>query len=494
MTIHRRHFIQTTLGAAAALGVAHRGFAATEFADIRVAQIGFRGQGSGHIKSLADAGNHVVALCDVDEQVLQNKVEELKGKGRTVDAYTDFRKLLERKDIDAVSIATPNHTHALIAISAAQAGKDVYVEKPVSHNVWEGRQIVAAARKYGRLIQTGTQSRSSAGIRSAVEFVQSGELGPIRYALATCYKPRLSIGKLDKPLAIPESVDYDLWCGPAEKVDLYRPQLHYDWHWDYNTGCGDLGNQGIHQMDIARWFLGEKSLAPRVFSVGGRVGYEDAGNTPNTQIIFHAYEQAPLVFEVRGLPRAQRFQENGWKDEMDRFRGSDIGVIVQCEKGYVNVPNYSQAVIYDNAGEVVKSFDEGGRHHENWLKAVAARDPKLLSADIQEGHLSSALCHTGNVSYRVGKKAKTAEIAERVAANELLANSFDRMLGHLRANGVDVDGDAVLTCGEWVTVDPKSEELSGADGAAEMQTRKYRQPFDVPNLQRDLSAQAASAG
>jgi predicted dehydrogenase len=456
MTIHRRHFIQTTLGAAAALGVARRGLAATGLGDIRVAQIGFRGQGSGHIGNLAAAGNHVVALCDVDEQVLKNKVDELKAEGRTVDAYTDYRKLLERKDIDAVSIATPNHTHALIAIAAAEAGKDVYVEKPVSHNVWEGRQIVAAARKNGRCIQTGTQSRSSKGIRQAVEFVQGGELGAVRYALATCYKGRPGIGKLSEPLKIPESIDYDLWCGPAEKRELYRPQLHYDWHWDFNTGCGDLGNQGIHQMDIARWFLGESTLAPRVFSVGGRVGYDDAGDTPNTQIIFHAYERAPLVFEVRGLPRAKRFQGDNWKDRMDQYRGCDIGVIVQCEKGYVLVPNYSQAVVFDNSGEEIKRWDEGGRHHENWLKAVAARDPKLLAADIQEGHLSSALCHAGNVSYRVGKKARLGEIAERVAGNELLAVSFDRMLGHLRANDVDVDGDVQLTCGEWIEVDPKT--------------------------------------
>jgi hypothetical protein len=150
--------------------------------------------------------------------------------------------------------------------------------------------------------------------------------------------------------------------------------------------------------------------------------------------------------------------------------------------------------VFDNSGEEIKRWDEGGRHHENWLKAVAARDPKLLAADIQEGHLSSALCHAGNVSYRVGKKARLGEIAERVAGNELLAVSFDRMLGHLRANDVDVDGDVQLTCGEWIEVDPKTEQISGAKGAAELVTREYRKPFEVPNLERDLSTQAAAAG
>ena len=183
--------------------------------------------------------------------------------------------------------------HALIAIAAAQAGKDVYVEKPASHDIWEGRQMVQAARQNNRIMQCGTQSRSSTSLKEAVAFVHGGELGKIQYALGTCYKPRPSIGKLDKPLAIPSTIDYDLWCGPAAKEDLYRPNLHYDWHWDFNTGNGDMGNQGIHQMDIARWFLGEDALAPRVISIGGRLGYEDAGNTPNTQIVYLDYPSRP---------------------------------------------------------------------------------------------------------------------------------------------------------------------------------------------------------
>jgi predicted dehydrogenase len=501
MTIHRRHFIQSSLGAAAAVGLASRVGTAAETADIRVAQIGFRNQGSGHIGAL---GKHVVALCDVDEQVLQNKVDELKAKGQQVDAFTDYRKLLERKDIDAVSIATPNHTHALIAIAAAQAGKDVYVEKPVSHNIWEGRQLAAAAKRYGRIIQTGTQSRSSPSLKDAVAFVQSGELGPIRYAIGTCYKPRPSIGKSETAFKFPSYVQRDLWLGPAADEPFYRPEKnsqggaygynpHYDWHWDFNTGAGDLGNQGIHQMDIARWFLGEKGLAPQVYSVGGRLGYEDAGNTPNTQVIYHGYEKAPLLFEVRGLPCSKEFQQSGqWGGNMDKYRGSGVGVIVQCENGYVVVPSYSEARAYDNKGQEIKKWHGGGEHHENWLKAIAASDPTLLNAPIQEGHVSTALCHAGNVSYRVGKPAPTKEIVERIAGNDLLTNSVDRMLGHLRANGVNVDDGAVLTQGEWLAIDPATEEFVGNDAAKALRSREYRKPFVVPDVESELASQSAA--
>ena len=276
---------------------------------IRVAVIGLNGRGQSHMQGFRD---QLVAACDCDEAVLNQRTKDL-----DIERFVDFRKLLERKDIDAVSIATPNHTHSLIGVMAAQAGKDIYCEKPVSHNVWEGRQLSNAADKYGRIIQCGTQSRSSPSLKEAVEFVRNGELGKVKYAVGTCFKPRKGIGKLDSPLTIPSDVNYDLWCGPAEKRSLYRPRLHYDWHWDFNTGNGDMGNQGIHQMDIARWFLGYQTVSPRVLSIGGRLGYEDAGDTPNTQTVIHDYPGAPLIFETRGLPKAKEFQSNNWGGNMD---------------------------------------------------------------------------------------------------------------------------------------------------------------------------------
>jgi len=494
MTVSRRDFLATTAATAATLSVAgvNRAFA-SDVADIRVAQIGFNGQGRGHLRAL---GNNVVALCDVDEKVLSNKADELKGKlGRKLETYTDFRKLLENKNIDAVSIATPNHTHAMITVAAAQAGKDVYVEKPASHNIWEGRQMIAAARKYDRIIQCGTQSRSSPSLKAAVEFVQSGQLGDIKYALGTCYKPRKGIGKSDKAFKFPKWIDRDLWLGPAADEAFYRPvknshgdyNPHYDWHWDFNTGNGDMGNQGIHQMDIARWFLGEDSLAPRVMSIGGRLGYEDAGNTPNTQIVYQAYEKAPLIFETRGLPRSKAGHKS-WGDSMDRFRGSKIGVIVQCENGYVLVPSYTKAMAMDNQGNVIKEWSGGGGHHDNWLSAVASRDRTKLNAEIRVGHLSSSLCHTGAISHQVGEPKVAAEIAEYVKADELLSISFDRMASHLRANGVDIDNEAeALTLGPWLEVDTVAETITNNKAANQLRNRDQRKPFAIPELEGDVA-------
>ncbi len=488
MAISRRQFLGTSAAATAAVWSASwtKSVFAQDTADIRIAVVGFNSQGHGHIEA---SHRNIVALCDVDERVLDKTAKEMADKyDRKVEKFTDFRQLLERNDIDAVSVATPNHIHAWVAVLAAQAGKDVYVEKPASHNIWEGRQMVAAARQHNRVIQCGTQSRSSPSLKEAVEWVQGGGLGKILYAIGTCYKPRQSIGKIHRPLEIPKHIHYDLWCGPAEKKDLYRPKLHYDWHWDWNTGNGDMGNQGIHQMDIARWFLGEPALAPRVISVGGRLGYEDAGNTPNTQVVFLDYEKAPLIFETRGLPRSKADQKR-WGDSMDVYRGSDVGVVVQCEKGHVLVPNYTSVEAYDRQGRSVKRWstdhDALKTHQDNWLSAIAARDPSRLNAEIHEAHLSSSLCHMGGISHQLGQPARMGEIMEHVAANDLLANSVDRMAGHLRANGVDVDsGDGAVTLGPWLGLDPATEKFIDNGDANNLRSRsRQRDGFAVPDIE-----------
>lgn len=483
MAVSRRKFIATaatTVGAVSLTNV--RSAFASDAKNLRVAVIGVKGRGRSHVNSLS---KNVVAICDVDEKILETRAAEFgKQLGRKLETCVDYRELLQRDDIDAVSIATPNHTHALITIAAAKAGKDVYVEKPVSHNVWEGRQMVAAAKKYDRIIQCGTQSRSNPGLQAAVEFVRSGKLGKIQYALGTCYKPRKSIGKLSQPLSIPESLDYDLWCGPAEQRDLYRPQLHYDWHWDFNTGNGDMGNQGIHQMDISRWFLGEQSLAPRTISIGGRLGYEDSGNTPNTQVVFHDYKAAPLIFETRGLPRSKAGQSD-WSNSMDRFRGSGVGVIVQCEDGHVLVPSYHDAIVYDRNGKVVKEWHGGGNaHHANWLNAIAARDASLLTGHILEGHLSSALCHVGGVSHLLGEKQVSRDIAKSISSNALLSSSFDRMASHLRANQIDIDSeDSALTLGPWLELDTTTEVFASEDANRLRQRGSQRAAHAVPDVE-----------
>jgi predicted dehydrogenase len=431
ITTSRRRFLTQT--AAASTGVFY--IAKTSWAQkspgdtLQVAVIGFGGRGSSHIsgyKGLKKEGVQVAALCDVDRGVLGKHVQAFDQDGHKVLAYTDMRRLFENKDIDAVSIATPNHWHALASIWAMQAGKDVYVEKPVSHCVWEGRQMVHAARKYAKIVQTGTQSRSSRqGIAAAVQWVAEGNLGAIQLARGLCYKRRDTIGKAGGEQKVPDSIEYDLWCGPGPKTALTRKRLHYDWHWTWAYGNGDLGNQGIHQMDIARWFLGEAELSPSVWSIGGRLGYEDDGETANTQIIYHGYKKAPLLFEVRGLPEAK-----GSKN-MDKYKGAGVGVIVECEGGYVVVPNYSSAIIYDKQGKEIRKFSGSEDHFKNFIHACRSRRVDDLHADILEGHLSSALCHTGNISHRLGRQESPEAILEQIRADSYAAETFERMKEHL---------------------------------------------------------------
>lgn len=475
-TLSRRSFLKTSLAASAGLALPLSTWAQSDGAngDIRVAVVGFNGQGGSHIASLTRLkGVRIVALCDVDKDVLDKNVKQLDAKGIKVEAYTDIRKLLENKDIDAISTATPNHWHALISIWACQAGKDVYVEKPVSHNVSEGRRIVEAARKYNRIVQTGTQCRSQEGMREMMQYLHDGKLGKVKIARGLCYKRRASIGKTEGPQPVPASVDYDLWTGPAPMTPLHRKKLHYDWHWVWPTGCGDLGNQGIHQMDLARWALQVNELSPRVISVGGRLGYEDDGETPNTMMIFHDYDKAKLIFEVRGLPRSVS------DPKMDDFKGASIGLIVHCEDGYMVINSYSSGKAFDNDGTLIKAFDAGGDHFENWIKAIRSRKHTDLNADILEGHLSSALCHTGNISYRLGAQKVPDEIREALQSDPDAMETAQRCYEHLQANEVDLT-KTKGTLGVVLKMDPKTERFLENDKANEMLTRIYRPPFVVP--------------
>ncbi len=457
--------------------------------NIRVATVGFRSRGNSHISGMLKQkpeGVRVVALCDIDGKVLEKGIANLKKKGEDVTGFTDMRELFDMNDLDCVTMATPNHWHALGAIWAIQAGKDVYVEKPVSHNVWEGRQIVKAARKYGRICQTGTQARSSVAIKQAAEWVQAGNLGKINVGRGLCYKPRTPIGNITKPVEIPEHIDFNLWSGPAPKVAPMYPgskagALHYDWHWMWAYGNGDLGNQGIHQMDIARWFLGEDQLAPRVWSVGGRLGYEDNGETPNTQIVYQDYDAAPLIFEVRGLPKDKGSQGKGWSKLMDDYKGAKIGVIIECEGGDVRVTSsYGKAEAFDKDGKKIKEWNGSIDHFENFINAVRSRKSSDLNADIWEGHLSSALCHTGNISYRLGAQKAPDEIREKIKGTRGGEEALGRMIDHLGRNDVNVAKDQ-LVCGEMLNMDPKVEKFFDNTDADKMLTRKYRKPFVVPH-------------
>ncbi len=482
--VNRRNFLKSSVvvGSTISLPAAAYGRVMGSNDKVRCGVIGLNGRGNDHIRGLSE---NVVAYCDCDEGLLNRKAD---GKG--VAKFVDYRKLLDSKDIDAVSIATPNHQHSIMGIRAAMAGKHVYCEKPVSHNVWEGRQLSLAQTKFDRVIQCGTQSRSSPSLQNAVKYVQSGALGKIKYAIGTCYKPRKSIGKLEQPLQIAKEVNYDLWCGPAEKRSLFRPKLHYDWHWDFNTGNGDMGNQGIHQMDIARWFLGYDTVSPRVLSIGGRLGYEDAGDTPNTQTVIHDYPVAPLIFETRGLPKAKEFQnvddpksKTYWDRNMDDFRGSRIGVIVQCENGYVVIPSYSSAKAFDNDGQEVQAWTGGGDHYANFLDAVSTNNQSKLNGPIIEGHISSALCHTGGVSHQLGSNISLADIESELSSEcDIFKDSLKRMTEHLKANQVDIDSGAALTLGADLKFDTATEQVTNHEKANQMMSREYRAGFEVPNI------------
>ncbi len=360
---------------------------------IRVAVIGVRGRGMEHIGSylkLRDA--RITTICDADKNVIGPATKAIKLISGSEPKYVqDLRRVFDDPMIDAVSIATPNHWHSLATIWACQAGKDVYVEKPISHNVLEGRKAVEAARKYNRIVQAGTQCRSHQGIQDAIAFLRSGKLGQIYMAKGLCYKPRGSIGH--KPdAAVPEGLDYDLWTGPADKVAYNPNKLHYNWHWIWNTGNGDLGNQGIHQMDLARWGLGKNEFPKTVQSSGGRYGYKDDGQTPNTQSVAFEFDDALLQFEVRGLPT---------NDEMQ----VKIGDLFYGTEGVLAISSYTDWQAYLGPKlEKGPGGKGGGDHFANFLQAVRNRDVKSLNGEIEEGHLSSAYCHLGNIAYRLGRK------------------------------------------------------------------------------------------
>jgi predicted dehydrogenase len=478
---NRRQFLEDSMFAAAAAAMATgsgRLLAEEEPQSksanerLNVAVVGVKGRGGSHIGAWAGRKDTVIRyVVDVDRQYGEQRVGEIeKRQGVRPVFVEDLRVALDDNSVDFVSIATPNHQHALQAIWAMQAGKDVYVEKPVSHNVSEGRRAVEAARKYKRICQTGTQCRSNPGMIELIRQIHDGKIGEVKVGRGLCYKPRGSIGAKGD-YKVPESVNYDLWCGPAQQLPLTRKSLHYDWHWVWEYGNGDLGNQGIHQMDVARWGMGVKTLCNAVCSYGGRLGYEDAGETANTQVVVHDYGPQTLVFEVRGLKTSD-------------YRGAKVGVIFEGTEGYAVSPSYNGGVIFDKDGNKVTEFKEGDdKHHfANFLKAIRSRAIADLNADIEEGHLSSALCHLGNISYRMGSQMSADELDKQLATfktTDDAKETLSRTLAHLSDNGIDMAGTK-LGVGPVLAFDPQSETFPGNDQANAMLSREYRKPFVVP--------------
>ncbi len=466
--------------------------------DIRVGVVGVNGRGQSHMGAFAGMdGVRVSALCDIDPNVLDARVNKMAEQQKiSVRGFSDMREMFEKGDIDAMSTATPNHWHSLAGIWAMQAGKDCYVEKPISHNVWEGRQLVKLSRKLNKICQGGTQSRSMGSIQAGVQYVRDGKLGKIEYVKGFCYKPRtpvLSGGP--EGAKIPEGVNYDLWSGPAEmETPLRRARFHYDWHWFYEYGNGDMGNQGIHQMDVARWFIGEDKIAPQSMSLGGRLGYDDTdcAVTPNTQVVYHDYEAAPLIFETRGLPKAKEFQKSNWGKNMnspEEFPGKrGISVVVVCEGGNIFCDSGGKVYVTDTKGKEMDSPKplETESNFENFISAVKSRKRDNQYSECEKTHISSALCHTGLISHRLGKLQTNDQILEQIKSDKTLTERYNSMADHLKLNEVDIAKSAV-TLGPMVKFNPDTEWAEGNAGNIDKQanalaTRQYRAPYVVPEV------------
>ncbi len=477
----RRRFVKHSLITAGALVLApHTGakvLGANE--DIRLAIVGLRKKGKEHIKGFREIpGVRIVALCDCDTEFLDFEANEFKKRNEQVRTYTDYRRLLDNKDIDAVVLPVPDHWHALMTVWACQAGKDVYIEKPACHSIWEGRKMIEAARKYKRIVQVGSQNRSDVGLLEAVPYIQAGNLGKIRMVRGFCFGRRASIGKVTGPQPIPSTCDYNLFQGPAPLAPLMREQLHYDWHWFWDTGTGEMGNIGAHQVDHARWAMGQPNIAPRAVCCGGRFGYDDDGRTPNTQLAFFDYKPVPLVYEVRGLTR--------WRGDsaLDTYKGLRASLRVECEGGFF-AGGRGGGWAYDNDGKKIKQFkgDGGANHQANFIKAVRSRKVSDLHADIAEGVISATLCHMANISYRLGRTAGPRELRRAVEDNPVLTEHVDRLLGHLEANEIDLSSNPVKL-GPVLTFDDDRQQFTGdsAEYANMFLKRVYRPPFIVPEV------------
>ena len=453
MQADRRDFLKAGAVAAAGLLGSDRVKGAND--RVRVAIVGLRGRGLNHIQRFGKMqGVEIAAVAEVDENILSQRLGDIEKLGAPKPkTYVDVRKLLEDKSIDAVSIATPNHWHSLMGIWACQAGKDVYVEKPCSHTWFEGHQLVAAANKYNRIVQHGTQSRSSIGVKEAMHHMNSGLIGDVYLARGLCYKWRDTIGK-QAPAQVPAGVRYDLWLGPAPNRGFTMNRFHYNWHWFWDTGNGDLGNQGIHEMDIARWGLGVK-FPTKVSAIGGHVMFDDDQQTPNILSCNFQFDGTDgkrriLEFEVRHWMTNHESEIGQFKKKpvvaaaapsiaakparQEQVLGpatgkpGTIGNIFYGPKGYLAIEDYETYKTW--LGERNEPGPEGhGKesHFENFIDVVRSRKKEDLNAPIEEGHISATLVHLANVSYRLGRtlnfNAETQQVIGDQEANKLLRNA-----------------------------------------------------------------------
>lgn len=394
---------------------------------VRVACVGVRGQGQSHIRAYAKMPNvEIAAICDVDESVLEQRLRDAEKLTKKRPAgFTDLRRLLEDKSIDAISIATPNHLHALQTIWGCQAGKDVYVEKPCAHNIFEAQQVLAAARKYGRMVQHGTNGRSSEVMQEAVRQVREGTIGDVYMSRGLCYKWRDTIGHAPVE-AVPAGVHYDLWLGPAPKHEFTRNRFHYNFHWFWDYGNGDIGNQGVHQMDAARWLLGVK-YPTKIAAMGGHYMFNDDQETPNTLTASFEFDESGkkklLVFEVRHWISNHEGEIGGGKDP------NTVGNIVYGSKGYLSTADGFKVFLgKEQQPGPVFGAAHGGDNWANFVQAVRSRKYSDLNAPMEEGVPSVILIHLANISYRLGRTlhfdASTMSCSGDAEANRMFTRAY----------------------------------------------------------------------
>ncbi|OHB67227.1 MAG: dehydrogenase [Planctomycetes bacterium RBG_13_62_9] len=501
----RRQFLQGSIYAVGALSAApmFSGVAGARNASpndrLLCAVIGCNGRGGDHIGAYSGRKDCEIAyIVDIDEKVGQNACTSIEKKtGRRPKWVKDMREVFDDKAVHFISAATPNHWHALCGVWAMQAGKDAYIEKPISHDIPEGAALVAAAKKYGRICQVGTQCRSNPAVQNAVKFMADGGIGQVNLARGLCYKRRKSIGALgDYP--IPAEADFNLWSGPAPFTTpkLTRPRFHYDWHWQRLYGNGDSGNQGPHQTDIARWGLGLNRQPNSVIAYGGRLGYQaerkdpkyvDAGDTANTEVAIYDYGDKCIVFETRGLS-----VDNSADAEINKLfggtKGNKIGVVFYGAEGVLVQREYTYCVAFDLKGNVIKEFKGGGNHYDNFIQAVRSRQAESLNSDAFQGHLSAALAHLGNISYYLGENNKVS-VAEAKAVLETIKSRDDnlatlnRTIRHFQDNGVDLD-KTPMSMGPLLAFDPQQEVFTNNADANKLLHRQYRAPFVCPTADK----------
>jgi len=477
--LDRREFVKAGLATSAAATFSlSRAQATGPNDEINLGFISCGGQAGGLMGSFSGVkGVHIGGLCDPD----QGRLDSAGKRFPKAKKWQDLRHLLEDSSIDAVVIATCNHWHCLAAIWAMQAGKDVYVEKPLSHSQWEGRQTVAAARKYDRICQLGTQQRSDPMQTAIKKFLhQDKALGAIQGTRVNRYGVRGSIGKRSAALGINSEVDYNLWLGPAQRKPIFRNKLHYDWHWDWNTGSGEMGNWGVHVLDDVRnnVFQDQVLLPKRIVGGGGRVVWDDAGESPNVHFVQFDTGNIPVVIGLSNLT------DGPGKRGSAPHPGPGSGYLVYCEGGRLEGKRGS-AVAYDEAGKAIKKFKgNGGKgHQQNFIDAVRSRNRKALNSEVEVGHYSTGWCNLANVAAKIGTGFSMDAAREMNDDQGLWSSLLEESEKHLKTHGLAIT-DKSITMSPVLELDVATEQFVGehAEKANRLLKRQYRKGFAVPKI------------